>query len=123
MTDLTAGKVYDRVSMTWLEPAEYARRRAVYEEAVFQAGSNQGQLACPMLIRDGMDAVKSMTNGRIYDSKSSLRREYARAGVIEVGNDVPTRQPEKTRHEKDAAARKRRGAAARALSQMGYGAP
>ena len=43
----------------------------------------------PMFISDTMDAVQSQTNGLWYDSKATLRREYKRAGVVEVGNETP----------------------------------
>lgn len=46
-------------------------------------------LATPQIIHDGMGAVQSMTDGRMYDSKAALRAEYKRAGVVEVGNEQP----------------------------------
>lgn len=77
-------------------------------------------LAAPMMNLDTMGAVQSMTNGMWYDSKSSLRKEYKRAGVIEVGNDVP-----KSRPKIDWAAEKkaRKASVGRALSRAGFGAP
>lgn len=37
--------------------------------------------ACPMIIRDGFDApIKSMADGRYYDSRSSLYRTYRADG-------------------------------------------
>lgn len=123
MTDLTAGKIYDRVAQTWLEPDEYHRRRAEYEERAFQRRPTQGQLATPMIISDTQRGLMSMTNGKIYDSKSEMRKEYRRAGVIEVGNEVPMKRPEPTRDEKRKARERRRGALAGALSKAGFGAP
>lgn len=32
--------------------------------------------------------IKSMVDGRVYTSKSALRRHYREAGVIEVGNEI-----------------------------------
>jgi len=111
---------------TWLgqtvSQAEYDRLKAEAEERRFQRQLSQGELACPMFIRDSQKPLMSMTNGMIYDSKSEMRKEYKRAGVEEVGNDVPTKRAEPTRHEKEKAAKERRGAAARALSKMGFGA-
>lgn len=122
--DLTKGKKFCRVSGTWLDPQEYDRRYAEYEERAFQRRPRQGDLCAPMILRDDMGkAVMSMTNGRHYDSKSELRKEYRRAGVIEVGNDVPMKRPEPTRDEKRRAKEKRRGAIASAFSKMGFGAP
>lgn len=122
MTDLTVGKKYCRVSGTWLDAAEYDRRYADYEEMAFQARPRQGELCAPMLIRDETRAVMSMTNGRIYDSKSELRKEYRRAGVIEVGNETPMKKAEPTSYERREARKKRRGSIERALSQAGFGA-
>lgn len=123
MIDLTAGKKYDRVAMTWLDPEEYDRRMADREERLFQKQANQGELCIPMVIRDGMKPVQSMTDGKMYDSKSALRAEYRRADVTEVGNDIPTKKPEPTRDEKRRDREKRRGAIAKALSYHGFGAP
>lgn len=122
MTDLTTGKKFCRVSGTWLDPAEYARRHANYEELAFRMRPSQGELCTPMIIADTMRPVVSMTNGQTYDAKSELRKEYRRAGVQEVGNDVPMKKAEPTRYERDAARKKRRGSIARALSQTGFGA-
>lgn len=119
----TQGKVYDRVSMTWLDPQEHKRRHDYYEELAFQRRGNQGDLMAPMLISDNHNPVMSMTNGQIYDSKSELRKEYKRADVIEVGNDVQVKRTEPTRDEKRRHREKRRGAIAKALSEKGFGAP
>lgn len=58
----------------------------------------RSDFACPMVVTDSMPPVQSMTNGQMYDSKSAIRSEYRRAGVIEVGNDparLRTRKPPK----------------------------
>ena len=39
------------------------------------------------VIDDTMDPVRSMVDGRHYDSKSALRAHYRASGVYEVGND------------------------------------
>ncbi len=118
--DLTQGKKFDRVSMTWLDPDEYDRRMADREERLFQKRANQGEPCAPMVITDGMEPVRSMTNGRIYDSKSSIRAEYRRAGVIECGTDTPMTKP---KPDKAALKKARKAALGKALSQMGFGAP
>lgn len=120
--DLTAGKKFDRVSGTWLEPDEYERRRAEWEERAFMRGANQGELCTPMVILDGYKPVMSMTNGKIYESKSELRKEYRRAGVLEVGSDVPMAKATPSRDERDRAKKERKAAIGRALSQTGFGA-
>lgn len=40
----------------------------------------QSGLACPMVVRDGCEALQSMANGEWYDSKSALRRSYTADG-------------------------------------------
>ena len=47
----------------------------------------RASLSCPALISDAMAPVRSMLDGRLYDSKASLRATYRAAGVTEVGND------------------------------------
>lgn len=76
-------------------------------------------LAAPQINFDTMNPVQSMTNGQFYDSKSALRSEYRRAGVIEVGNEKLNPKP-KT----DPAARKKeiRATVGKALSRAGFGA-
>ena len=44
-------------------------------------------LATPLINSDTIDLIQSQTDGKYYDSKSALRSEYKRAGVVEVGND------------------------------------
>lgn len=123
MTDLTEGKRFDRVSGTWLDADEYERRRAEWEERAFQRRANQGDLCTPMVIHDGMKPVQSMTNGRMYDSKSAIRQEYKRAGVVEVGTDVPKKRSEPSLYEKKKAKEARKASIAKALSYCGFGAP
>lgn len=112
---------------TWLgevvSQERYDRLKAEYEERWFQRQPKQGELACPMFISDTQRPLQSMADGKIYDSKSEMRKGYKRCGVEEVGNDVPTKRAEPTRYEKERAKKERRGAAARALSKMGFGAP
>ncbi|KXV48218.1 hypothetical protein AD945_08415 [Gluconobacter albidus] len=48
---------------------------------------------CPMVISDGIDPTESMADGKIYTSKTALRRTYRPDGnpqgreYVEVGND------------------------------------
>ena len=91
---------------------------------------NRSDLAAPMIIRDGMDEVKSMLDGQIYDCKSRLRRTYKDAGVVEVGNDSSYTDPEKLRsqapaerkRQKQMAKKKVETAVGKALSRAGFGA-
>jgi hypothetical protein len=41
----------------------------------------------PYVISDSMDAVRSMADGQMYDSKSRYRAELRARGCYELGND------------------------------------
>ena len=71
----------------------------------------------PMVNFDGLGlrGVKSMVDGRMYDSKSSLRAHYRAAGVVEVGNDGPLVAPPPKRGDPKAA----EAAAVKALKETG----
>lgn len=45
-----------------------------------RVSSQRSALPCPMIIRDGMASTQSMADGRVYDSKSALRRSYTAEG-------------------------------------------
>lgn len=91
---------------------------------------NRSDLAAPMLIRDSMDAVQSMLDGKMYDSKRKLRRTYREAGVIEVGDDKSYTDPERLRTQapaerkrlKQASRKKIEASVGKALSRAGFGA-
>lgn len=65
-----------------------------------------------MVISDAIGAIRSMADGKMYDSKSELRRGYKAKGVIELGNDAASyraKEPERpkvTKAEVAAAVRK-----------------
>lgn len=76
-------------------------------------------LAAPRIISDCMDPVQSQLDGKLYDSKSTLRRTYHEAGVVEVGNDSSVTRPRRKQPTLD-----RRGvkaSVAKAFSQAGLG--
>lgn len=41
-----------------------------------------------VVLRDDMPPLRSMLDGKLYDSKSALRRTYRAAGVEEIGNET-----------------------------------
>lgn len=49
--------------------------------------TKRSSLSAPSVMRDSMEPVQSMLDGKMYDSPSMLRKTYKRAGVEEVGND------------------------------------
>jgi hypothetical protein len=80
----------------------------------------RSHLPGPMLIRDDMEPVQSMLDGKLYTSKSRLRRTYREAGVTEVGNDVkfdPPPPPRSRVKRKEIEA-----AVGKAFSRVGLGA-
>lgn len=73
--------------------------RSVYRK-VPDAAPARSSMPCPMLIRDTIEPVRSMADGRMYDSMKSLRRTYRADGnpqgqeYHEVGNEpMRGRQP------------------------------
>lgn len=64
-------------------------------------------LATPMVNFDTMNPVQSQTNGKMYDSKSALRSEYRRAGVIELGNERIKPKPKPTEKQRRTEIRQR----------------
>ncbi len=75
------------------------------------------ELAAPTVIRDTIDPLQSMLDGKLYTSKAALRKTYREAGVTEVGNDKPKPfvKPKPDR-------KKIRAAVDRAFSRAGLGA-
>lgn len=53
----------------------------------------RSSLPAPMLNLDTMDPVQSQVDGKLYDSKATLRATYKAAGVVEVGNDQARNKP------------------------------
>lgn len=74
---------------------------------------------CPMVIGDTMEPVQSMLDGKMYDSKRTLRATYRAAGVTEVGNDPAIhRKAPKPKANRQAI----KAAVNRAFSRAGFGA-
>jgi hypothetical protein len=81
----------------------------------------RSHLPAPQVIGDVMDPVQSMLDGKLYDSKSRLRRTYREAGMVEVGNDSSVTDPKPfKRPGPDRQAIK--AAVGRAFSKAGLGA-
>lgn len=91
-------------------------RIAHASEPAFHARSVHG---CPSVIGDSMAPVQSMLDGKIYDSKRTLRATYRAAGVTEVGND-PAIYRKKPKPKADRSGIK--AAVNRAFSRVGFGA-
>lgn len=70
MTDAAYKAGYNQIDWRPLPPVEKPIRHRVARSG----------FPCPMVIRDSMDDIQSMADGRIYDSKSALRRSYTADG-------------------------------------------
>lgn len=81
----------------------------------------RSDLPGPMLIRDSMDPVRSMLDGKMYDSKAALRSTYKAAGVTEVGNDSSVTNPKPMSKQKPKRAEIRKSLD-KAFSRAGLGA-
>lgn len=82
---------------------------------------NRSDLSAPMLIGDTMEPVQSQLDGRMYDSKSTLRATYKQAGVVEVGNDSSVVNP-KPRQKTKPNRQDIKAAVGKAFSRAGLGA-
>lgn len=58
-----------------------------------QRGAPSDAIPVPSVISDSMAPVKSMADGRYYDSKSAIRAGYKAGGFVEIGNDTPKPKP------------------------------
>lgn len=86
------------------------------EEAVRPHLARSG-LPTPQVVTDTMEPVRSMLDGRMYDSKAALRATYRAAGVTEVGNDAPTKRGPRPEPDREAI----KGSVVRAMSAVGFG--
>lgn len=57
--------------------------------------TKRSDLAAPNFIKDEMPALQSQLSGKMYDSKSALRKEYKAHGAVEIGNEQPKPQASK----------------------------
>ena len=58
------------------------------------------EVAAPAVLRDEIvGGIESMVDGRVYDSKSALRRSYKEQGYIEKGDDRVQRAKPQTQEE------------------------
>lgn len=63
----------------------------------------------------GLHGLKNQVDGKMYDSKSNLRKSYKAHGVEEVGNDPIPDKPREQRGDYDC-----RADIARAMEQIGF---
>lgn len=94
---------YNATGDQWLEKHRIDRlvTKAIAEGVVHEAPRETVILQRgPQVIGDYVagpgDAIKSMADGKMYDSKSEYRKELKRQGLVELGNDAPTtcKEPE-----------------------------
>ena len=56
----------------------------------------RSHLPTPYVIGDHLPDVLSHADGKVYSSKSAMRKGYKAAGVVELGNDAPRTTPQST---------------------------
>src|SRR5688500_7836220 len=83
---MTTRWVWDRALQRLIPSDEYYARKA-QSVAV-------SSLPFPQIISDQIE-VQSQVDGKIYTSKSGLRRHYRESNVIEVGNEWLNNEPKK----------------------------
>lgn len=64
-------------------------RIAAKNKPMRSTGKANRSLACPMIVRDGMDPMQSMADGQTYDSKSDYYRSLKEQGCEIVEGDKP----------------------------------
>ena len=69
------------------------RRELIPKDEYVRPSPKRSSLPSPGIIGDTMDPVENQLDGKLYDSKSELRKTYRRAGVLEVGNDPQRLKP------------------------------
>jgi len=69
------------LDMPWLK-----RDRTPVKKRYRHKPDRRSDLPSPMVISDQVE-VKSMVDGKVYTSKSSLRKSYREKGYVEVGNE------------------------------------
>lgn len=111
--------ILNRATCTMMTPAEHAEWTSRMEDQAFLRKPRQGELTSPMVIGDslGVQGLKSQVDGRMYDSKSNLRRHYREKGVIEVGNDGSKQRGKPVRDPKGR--EKRMDAIGKAMNRVG----
>jgi len=77
----------------------------------------RSNLPFPMIISDQIE-LKSMVDGKIYTSKSALRRSYRAKGYDEVGNEWLRNEPKRVEPKIDR--RAIRDTVGRAMTRAGY---
>lgn len=61
--------------------------------AHFAIRGPRSSLPMPMIIRDGMEPIVSMVDGKVHDSKRAYAADVRAAGCEIVGNDIAPFQP------------------------------
>lgn len=72
------------IDWSWVISLPEKRERRVVQRS---------DLACPMVVTDAMAPVVSAADGKMHDSKSSIRASYRAHGLTEVGNDPARLKP------------------------------
>lgn len=69
------------------EQGRFVPKGAILRQRAIAASEKRADFPCPRIVTDGMDGIKSMVDGRVYESKSAYYKSVERAGCAIVGND------------------------------------
>jgi hypothetical protein len=75
--------------MSWVIRGEKLIERGSAEDYATRPQVARSGFPAPQVVRDALDGVRSMQDGKIYDSKSALYRSYREAGVRIVEKGEP----------------------------------
>ena len=78
--------------MAWIIRDGRLIERGSAEDFATRPERKAGAYPAPQIVRDALDGVRSMQDGKVYDSKSALYRSYREGGVriVESGEgDAP----------------------------------
>ena len=81
--------------MSWIIRGDRLIERGSAEDFATRPERKAGAYPAPQIVRDALDGVRSMQDGKVYDSKSALYRSYRDGGVriVEPGEPVEALNP------------------------------
>ena len=81
--------------MSWIIRGDRLIERGSAEDFATRPERKAGAYPAPQIVRDALDGVRSMHDGKTYDSRSALYRSYREGGVriVEKGEPVEALNP------------------------------
>jgi hypothetical protein len=81
--------------MSWIIRGDRLIERDSPEDIATRLSTPRSGFPAPKIVRDTMGAVRSMQDGKVYDSRSALYRSYRAAGlrIVEKGEPIEALNP------------------------------